>query len=295
MLEHCDFSEQVTRHTDNGVIRPDLVVGLRRRQRHRGREGAVRGVPGAMEARDDKARATTWRPRARPAVPRGRAVGQVVLDGLRARARVHRAVRAGRPVLDAALQSTRRCWSTRSAGDIVLATPATLVALLRTVAYAWRPRPCRERHPRPRAGSRPVHAALPPWRLPGPNWVRRWAGRSRRVQQSVGSLESRVLVSARKLAEMGCRPRPWTPRPSWSVARQVARRAGGAGSRGDRRLPPSGNPALRRLRGRLTPGELTGGDHDRRDRIPARTVDGRGLLALGEDQNTSNCSTGACT
>src|SRR4029453_5131412 len=52
MLEHCDFSEQVSGSTDNGGIRPDLVVRL-----HGGRQVVVdakapfEAYLAAMEAR----------------------------------------------------------------------------------------------------------------------------------------------------------------------------------------------------------------------------------------------------
>ena len=57
MLEHCDFDEQVTAETDDGAVRPDLVVRLAG-----GRHVVVdakapfEGYLAAMEARDERSR-----------------------------------------------------------------------------------------------------------------------------------------------------------------------------------------------------------------------------------------------
>src|SRR6185503_5321986 len=59
MLEHCDFSEQVSGTTDAGGVRPDLVVRL-----HGGRQVVVdakapfEAYLSAMEARDEPTRNT---------------------------------------------------------------------------------------------------------------------------------------------------------------------------------------------------------------------------------------------
>ncbi len=100
MVEHCDFSTQVTAAATDGAVRPDMVVHLAG-----GKSIVVDAkVPFAayLEAVESRDPDTHARPARRPRPPaaraRRRAVGQGVLGGVRADAGVRGAVRARRPV-----------------------------------------------------------------------------------------------------------------------------------------------------------------------------------------------------
>ena len=120
MVEHCDFSTQVTRtgHRRRAGVRPDMVVHLAG-----GKSVVVDAkVPFAayLEAVESRDTPTARRPayRARPAAACAcrHAGGQGVLGGVRAVAGVRGAVRPGRPVpRGGAAGRARRCWSTPSA------------------------------------------------------------------------------------------------------------------------------------------------------------------------------------
>jgi DNA recombination protein RmuC len=106
-------------------------------------------------------------------------------------------------LLSAALEARPDLLEYAFARDVVIATPTTLRALLRTVAHTWRQesaaRNVREVH----ALARDLHARLATL---GTHLARLGGaldGAVGHYNATVGSLESRVLVSARKLATLG--------------------------------------------------------------------------------------------
>jgi DNA recombination protein RmuC len=205
LLEHCDFAEQVTAATDSQGVRPDLVVRL-----HGGRTVVVDAKApfdaylSAMEARDERTRDTHLDQHARHL--RGH------VDALAAKAYwtafestpdfVVLFVPAD-PFLDAALQHDPALMEHAFARNVVLATPATLIALLRTVAYSWRQEALARNAAAVHGLARELYGRLSTLgdhvgKLGGALGTAVTA-----YNKAVGSLESRVLVSARKLAEMG--------------------------------------------------------------------------------------------
>jgi len=205
LLEHCDFAEQVTATTDNQGVRPDLVVRL-----HGGRMVVVDAKApfdaylSAMEARDERTRDTHLDQHAKHL--RGH------VDALAAKAYwtafestpdfVVLFVPAD-PFLDAALQRDPTVLEHAFARNVVLATPATLIALLRTVAYSWRQEALARNAVAVHALARELYGRLSTL---GDHVGKLGGALGTAVtsyNKAVGSLESRVLVSARKLAEMG--------------------------------------------------------------------------------------------
>jgi DNA recombination protein RmuC len=205
MLEHCDFDEQVTGATDTAVVRPDVVVRL-----HGGRQVVVDAkVPfdaylNAMEAREESTRDGYLAHHARQL--RGH------VDALAAKSYwaafeptpefVVLFVPAD-PFLDAALQADPMLLEHAFTRNVVLATPATLVALLRTVAYAWRQESLARNAVAVHTLGRELYTRLSTM---GDHLARvgtSLGGAVASYNKAVGSLEARVLVSARKLAELG--------------------------------------------------------------------------------------------
>jgi DNA recombination protein RmuC len=86
--------------------------------------------------------------------------------------------------------------------NVVIATPSTLIALLRTVAYTWRQEALAENAAKIHQLGKELHGRLATM---GGHFARMGGQLSRTVDQynqTVASLESRVLVSARKLTEL---------------------------------------------------------------------------------------------
>ncbi|MEV8508655.1 DNA recombination protein RmuC [Actinoplanes sp. NPDC051475] len=205
LLEHCDFAEQVTSSTDHQGVRPDLVVRL-----HGGRSVVVDAKApfdaylSAMEARDERTRDGHLDQHAR--VLRGH------VDALAGKAYwtafdqspdfVVLFVPAD-PFLDAALQRDATLMEHAFTRNVVLATPATLVALLRTVAYSWRQEALARNALAVHALARELYGRLATLGDHVGKLGASLGGAVTAYNRAVGSLESRVLVSARKLAEMG--------------------------------------------------------------------------------------------
>ncbi|MBB5871654.1 DNA recombination protein RmuC [Allocatelliglobosispora scoriae] len=205
MLEHCDFSEQVTATTDAGVVRPDLVVRL-----HGGREVVVDAKApfdaylSAMEARDSRQRDTHLDSHARALRSHVEILG--AKNYWMAFTQTPEFVVLFIPAdtfLDAALQRDPSLLEYAFARNVVLATPATLVALLRTVAYSWRAEALASNAAEVHRLGRALYERIATL---GDHVGKLGGALGSAVtayNKAVGSLESRVLVSARRLAELG--------------------------------------------------------------------------------------------
>jgi DNA recombination protein RmuC len=107
------------------------------------------------------------------------------------------------PFLDAALQRDPMLLEYAFARNVVLATPATLVAMLRTVAYAWRQEALTRNAYAVHTLARELYSRLSTMGEHVTKLGNALGSAVTAYNKAVGSLEARVLVSARKLAEMG--------------------------------------------------------------------------------------------
>jgi DNA recombination protein RmuC len=205
MLEHCDFAEQVSASTDHKGVRPDLVVRL-----HGGRSVVVdakapfEAYLAAMEARDDAGRDRHLDAHARHL--------RAHVDALAAKSYwaafeqspefVVLFVPAD-PFLDVALQRDPTLLEHAFARNVVLATPATLVALLRTIAYSWRQEALARNAAAVHTLARELYGRLGTLGEHVSKLGTALGNAVTAYNRAVGSLEARVLVSARRLAELG--------------------------------------------------------------------------------------------
>jgi DNA recombination protein RmuC len=205
MIEHVHFTEQAHTATDDGALRPDLVVHLAY-----GKNVVVDAKAPldayleAVATDDEEAREAHLR---RHAAALGAHIDRLA-------AKDYAAVVDGspefvvlflpaEPLLSAALTADPSLLERAFARDVVLATPTTLGALLRTVQYGWRQEAvaanARELHDL----GRELHGRLATL---GDHLGK--VGTSldaavRRYNAAVSSLESRVLVSARRFSALG--------------------------------------------------------------------------------------------
>ncbi|HEY6532861.1 MAG TPA: DNA recombination protein RmuC [Acidimicrobiales bacterium] len=205
LVEHCDFISQLTVSGDDGHLRPDLVVRL-----PEGRSVVVDAkVPmqaylQAVETDDPETERGFLE-------AHGRAVAGHV-EALRRRDYAHHVPGSidvvvlfvpGDAFLSAAYAARPTLFDDAIGRGVFLATPVTLIALLRAVAFGWRQERLAESSAEivrlgeelhQRVGTFADHLAKVGGALDRA---------TRSYNEAVGSLESRVLVTTRRLAGHG--------------------------------------------------------------------------------------------
>ena len=205
MLEHCDFEEQVSTTTGDGTFRPDMVVHLP----GGGRVVVDSKVPldaflGFIEADDDATRTTQLQKHARQLRSH---VDQLAKKEYwkQFENSPHFVVAfvPGEPLLAAACEADGGLQDHALARGVVLATPNTLFAHLRTIAISWQQETLAENAREVRSLGAELYDRLRTMTGHMQGLQRSLASSVEAYNRVVGSLESRVLVSARKFTSLG--------------------------------------------------------------------------------------------
>jgi DNA recombination protein RmuC len=204
MVEHCDFVTQESVSGEDGILRPDLVVRLGGTKRVVvDAKVSFVGFLEAMDARDDSTRTARLRAHARHL--------REHVDRLAAKSYWERFETSPEFVvmfvpaevfLNAALEQDPALLEHAFERNVVIATPSTLIALLRTVAYTWRQEALAANAAQIHRLGKELHGRLATM---GGHVAKLGAQLDKTVKSynlTVSSLESRVLVTARKLTEL---------------------------------------------------------------------------------------------
>jgi DNA recombination protein RmuC len=202
---HCDFDEQPVIGSGPGAQRPDLVVHM-----PEGRELVV-DAKTPLDAYLEAIEAPTDEARAAALARHGQQVAERVRE-LAAKSYWSQLPRSpefvvlflpGDQFLSSALAERPDLLDDALRTGVIVATPSTLIALLKAVAYGWRQAAVAENAAQIRDLGQELHRRLATFANHIGRMGRQLGGAVDAYNSAVGSLERQVLPGARKFGELG--------------------------------------------------------------------------------------------
>jgi DNA recombination protein RmuC len=223
MAEHCDFTEQLHVVAEEGALRPDMVIHMpESRTLVVDVKTPLDAYLEAIEAVTDEARGVALKRHAQQVEARVRELGskaywaqfqdspEFVVLFLPGDQFLSSALTERPDMLDSALKA-----------GVILATPSTIIALLKTVAYGWRQASVAENAAKIQELGADLHKRLGAFVRHLEKLGKNLNTAVDAYNSAVGSLERQVLPQARRFPEMGVTSD--APLPTLEPLAQIAR------------------------------------------------------------------------
>ena len=205
LSEHCDFSEQLQVVGEQATVRPDLVVHMpEARDLVIDAKTPLDAYLAALEAGAEEERALALRRHAQQVETRVRELGSKSYWAQFERSPEFAVLfLPGDQFLSAALAERPELLENALAQGVIVATPSTLIALLKTVAYGWRQSAVAQNAAHIRDLGQELYRRLGSFNAHLGRMGARLTGAVEAYNAAVGSLERQVLPQARRFNELG--------------------------------------------------------------------------------------------
>jgi DNA recombination protein RmuC len=205
MSEHCDFAEQPEVQTGEGTLRPDLLVRMpEARDLVVDAKTPLDAYMDAIEASDDETRAAALARHARHVEQRVRELSlKSYWEQFENSPEFAVLFLPGDQFLSAALVERPDLLDNALKQSIIIATPSTLMALLKVVAYGWRNAAATENAAEIRELGQELHRRLTTFVGHLQKVGRSLDNALGAYNSAVGSFERNVTPQARRFTELG--------------------------------------------------------------------------------------------